>query len=251
MQRVLTISPKTHERDTKRPDSKDERGGMVASMAFRMAAIVWGLKGNLALSRRYCLFAQNKGCRLCLFSRTMAFVQVPTAWAAITECETCCLDADGSPSNSAMSGNGGCVRKNWRSRSLGQNACAGFSQITRAPTVMALATSNKAASHLATVLTAHQSDCVRRAKPTSCRGGISLQANTNSCRRLRFWKTPLSMHRSSSRIPNSSCELSMPTAVLVNRAGLFPVCCAAGCILHTILHPRTNQEEEGTRKLIP
>ena len=30
----------------KRPDSEDERGGMVASMAFRMAAFVWGLKGN-------------------------------------------------------------------------------------------------------------------------------------------------------------------------------------------------------------
>ena len=30
------------------------------------------------------------------------------------------------------------------------------------------------------------------------------------------------MNRSSSRVPNSSSELSIPTATLVNRAGLFP-----------------------------
>ena len=48
-------------------------------------------------------------------------------------------------------------------------------------------------------------------------------------------------------IPNSSSELSIPTAILVNRAGLFAVfCCAADCSLHTFLHPQTSETTKVT-----
>ena len=53
------------------------------------------------------------------------------------------------------------------------------------------------------------------------RRGSGLQENTNSCTRWRRWKTPVSMHLSSSKIQNSSPELSPSVTALKNRRGVL------------------------------
>ena len=58
-------------------------------------------------------------------------------------------------------------------------------------------------------------------------GGSGPQTKTNSCTRWRRWKTPVSMHRSSSKIPNSSPKLSDPVATLKNRGGVL---CASSTV---------------------